>query len=262
MPAGLNGGCCLKGEMRKFSVHKVSSDPASTDSEPMWHRLQCSPARVKPACRAPDWPRRPRVEVAQSLWGVGVQGRWNPVAGGDSEAAFWALAVRRSHRHNQHGSTRPLPSLDNWCSIGRERKGVLSPNLWKLGSTSSPRHSLLISVLLSELGTRVGDHGASRAGPRCSVHREIDAQRGTWLKLVRRDRSSVDPWSHRRVASWSVAQSSAQPSPSLTAPSSRASSLCVPVGRRDSGPLESGPQLARRAIRAQGAAPGVRRCSL
>lgn len=49
---------------------------------------------------------------------------------------------------------------------------------------------------------------------------------------------------------------------SLTAPSSRASSLWVPLGRRGSGPLESGPQLARRAIRAQGAAPGVRRCSL
>lgn len=41
-----------------------------------------------------------------------------------------------------------------------------------------------------------------------------------------------------------------------------ASSRRVPAGRPDSGPLESGPQSARRAIQAQGAAPGLLRCSL
>lgn len=50
--------------------------------------------------------------------------------------------------------------------------------------------------------------------------------------------------------------------PPLTARSFGASSRRVPAGRPDSGPLESGPQNARRAIQAQGAAPGLLRCSL
>lgn len=47
-----------------------------------------------------------------------------------------------------------------------------------------------------------------------------------------------------------------------SARSSGASSHRVPAGRPDSGPLESGPQSTRRAIQAQGAAPGLLRCNL
>lgn len=61
----------------------------------------------------------------------------------------------------------------------------------------------------SGLGTRVGDHGAS--SPQGNRRAEgYVALAGPW------DRSSEDPSSHGREASPSAAQSSAQPSPSIT----------------------------------------------
>lgn len=147
------------------------------------------------------------------------------------------------------------------CAIS---KPVGSQETWEPVQSPPSAPDLSADVLPdSELGTRVGgDLVASGSGPGCSVHKEIDTQQGTWLWLACRDPSNEDPSSHGRETSPRIDQSSAQPSPSLTAPSSRASSLCVPVGLRGSGPLESGPQRARLAIRAQGTAPGVRRCSL